>query len=442
MKVQCGKHSPSPLTRLEVVSRTIPNHIVVVGQGYVGLPVSMAAVKGGNRVTGIDLDNRKIALLLSGVSPVDDVPSHEIKSGLERGVFAPSTNYADAANFDFAVITVPTPLKGGEPDLTFIESAGESIARYLRKGATVVLESTTYPGTTEELLRPILEKGSGLVAGKDFFLGYSPERIDPGNPTWNLLNTPKVVSGIDSESQERVRTFYESLGIPTVVVSGTREAEMTKLLENTFRHVNIALVNELAKFSKQLGVNIWEAIEAASTKPFGFMKFTPGPGVGGHCLPIDPTYLSWAIKDKSGFDFSFVSLANKVNSSMPEFVAKRAAQILDEVNGGNAGLAGAKTLIVGLAYKAGTGDIRESPSLGLANILSAHGAQVEGVDSLVPDELWPPNVVRADPESNPLYDLAIVITNHSNGKDDWGLSRSAIILDTRNSLDWPDVIKL
>ena len=417
----------------------LPQHVVVVGQGYVGLPLGMAALNVGNRVTGIDLDERKIALLTSGVSPVGDVPSATVRTALDTGSYLASNDYHDAIDFDFAIITVPTPLKEGEPDLSFIESACKSIALYLRPGATVILESTTYPGTTEELVLPLLEEGSGLRAGKDFFLGYSPERIDPGNPSWNLINTPKVVSGIDNESQARVGSFYESLGITTVLVSGTREAEMTKLLENTFRHVNIALVNELAKFSKQLNVNIWEAIEAASTKPFGFMKFTPGPGVGGHCLPIDPTYLSWAIKDKAGSDFRFVSLANNVNSSMPKFVAKRAVEVLDKVN---KELATARILIVGLAYKPDTGDIRESPSLALAEILSAQGAEVAAVDSHVPIELWPADIERAGPQDLSSRDLAILMTNHSNTEDQWGLARSELILDTRNCLDGPNVEQL
>ena len=416
-----------------------PQHVAVVGQGYVGLPLSMAALNAGNRVTGIDLDERKIRLLSSGVSPVVDVPSAIVKTALHKGSYLASKDYSFAKGFDFAVITVPTPLKQGEPDLSFIESAGKSLALYLGPGATVILESTTYPGTTEELLLPLLEDGSGLVAGRDFFLGYSPERIDPGNPNWNLINTPKIVSGIDDESQARVKSFYESLGITTVSVSGTREAEMTKLLENTFRHVNIALVNELAKFSKQLRVNIWEAIEAASTKPFGFMKFTPGPGVGGHCLPIDPTYLSWAIKDKSGSDFSFVSLANSVNSSMPAFVAKRAAEVLNKEK---KELFGAKTLIVGLAYKPDIGDTRESPSLELADILSAQGAEVVAVDNHVPNELWPTGIERADPNDGSTYDLAIMITNHSNADEHWGLAQSRLILDTRNCLEGPNVEQL
>lgn len=418
---------------------SLAQHVVVVGQGYVGLPLSFAALLSGNRVTGIDLDPRKILVLASGVSPVQEVPSAAVKSALRAKTYLPTSDYTLAKDFDFAIITVPTPLREGEPDLSFIESAGKSIAQHLRSGATVILESTTYPGTTEELLVPLLEKGSDLTAGKDFFVGYSPERIDPGNPTWNLINTPKIVSGINSESLTRVRGFYESLGITAVAVSGTREAEMTKLLENTFRHVNIALVNELAKFSRHLGVNVWEAIEAADTKPFGFMKFTPGPGVGGHCLPIDPTYLSWAIKDKSGSDFSFVSLANSVNHSMPAFVLKRGKELLGVRN---KKLAGTKVLILGLAYKPDIGDTRESPALALADLLTSEGADLFAVDSNVPDELWPEGISRADPQDETLFDLAILITNHSNEGEKWALARSETILDTRNCLQGRNVEQL
>ena len=415
------------------------HHVVVVGQGYVGLPLSVAALASGNRVTGIDLDPRKITLLASGISPVEDVSSQTVKSAIEAQNYLPTSDYAQAEGFDVAIITVPTPLSVGEPDLSFIESAGASLANHLHSGATVILESTTYPGTTEELLVPLLEKGSGLKAGQDFFVGYSPERIDPGNATWNLINTPKIVSGINPDSLVRVQEFYESLGITTVPVSGTREAEMTKLLENTFRHINIALVNELAKFSRHLGVNVWEAIEAADTKPFGFMKFTPGPGVGGHCLPIDPTYLSWAIKDKSGSDFSFVSLANSVNHSMPAFVVQRAKEVLKEQN---KQLSGARTLIIGLAYKPDTGDTRESPSLALADLLTSEDANVYAVDSHVPDGLWPADISRANPADETRFDLAILVTHHSNDGELWALPQSDTILDTRNCLQGPNVVQL
>jgi len=408
-----------------------PNHVVIVGQGYVGLPVAMASVRAGYKVTGIDFDAEKVGFLAKGQSPVEDVSNGEIISSLAQGLYHPTDDYSESLGFSVAVITVPTPLRKGAPDLSFIEAAASALSPWVAEGSTVILESTTYPGTTDELLVPILEKGSGLVAGTDFFVGYSPERIDPGNSEWNLINTPKVVSGINSQSLEKVRSFYESLGIVTVPVSGTREAEMTKLLENTFRHVNIALVNELAMFSDQLGVNIWEAIDAASTKPFGFMKFTPGPGVGGHCLPIDPSYLSWAIKDKAGADFKFVSLANDVNDSMPHFVVARACGILEK---SGTPVADASILIIGLAYKPDTGDTRESPAAAVSQLLAARGANLSAIDNHVPSHSWPGHIARANDAEPGNFDLAILITNHSGGNHEWALSSSQIVLDTRNCL--------
>ena len=414
-------------------------HVVVVGQGYVGLPVSFAAVEAGYRVSGIDTDEDRVRLVKSGQSPVEDLDSARLEAALRAGKYEISSSYSLAEGFDFAIITVPTPLRDGSPDLSFIRCAAESIAPYLTRASTVILESTTYPGTTEELLVPILENLSGMKAGNDFAVGYSPERIDPGNQEWNLLNTPKVVSGISEGSLETVKHFYESLGVRTVPVSGTREAEMVKLLENTFRHVNIALVNELAKFSRLLDVNIWEAIEAASSKPFGFMKFTPGPGVGGHCLPIDPTYLSWAIKAKSGSDFSFVSLANQVNESMPVFVADRAEEILSEVN---QPISGAAVLIIGLAYKSNTADTRESPAIAVARLLLERGANVRAVDNRVPDSSWPSGILRAREEDHQSYNLGVLITPHSGDDQHWAFARSEQVLDTRNYVEGNNVVQL
>src|SRR6201999_1726858 len=251
-------------------------------------------------------------------------------AALEGGRYTPSDEAKACAGFDVAIITVPTPLRDRAPDLSYIEASAATLARYLRPGATVVLESTTYPGTTEELVGPILSEGSGLSVGNDFHLGYSPERIDPGNPTWTLANTPKVVSGVDAASLEAVQSFYDTIVERTVPISGTREAELTKLLENTFRHVNIALVNELAMFARDLGIDVWESIDAAATKPFGYMRFTPGPGVGGHCLPIDPSYLSWRVEQSLGRAFRFVELANDVNSHMPDYVVRRGHFLLNE----------------------------------------------------------------------------------------------------------------
>ena len=408
--------------------------LAVIGQGYVGLPVSMRAVEVGYSVVGVDLDVNRVLALKAGTSFVEDISDAVLAQSLESGSYLPTDDYKDTAGFDFAVITVPTPLKDTLPDLTFIEKSAQSISEHLTPGATVVLESTTYPGTTEELLVPILEQGSGLKAGKDFFVGYSPERIDPGNPFWNFTNTPKVVSGINPESLEKVRTFYNSLVEKTVPVGTPKEAEMTKLLENTFRHVNIALVNELAIFAHALGVNVWEAIDAASTKPFGFMKFTPGPGVGGHCLPVDPSYLSWQVKKKLGSNFRFVELANDVNEHMPDYVVQRAIRLLNEQS---IALNDSEILIVGLAYKRDSGDIRESPALRIAELLGEFGAKVSGYDPHVESYRWPGDVERVEFTAEILdtKSLVILITDHS--EVDWDLlTKSTIpVLDTRNKLN-------
>ncbi len=263
--------------------------LVVVGQGYVGLPLAMRAVDVGWRVVGVDVDASRVAQLAAARSYVEDIPDRQLAAALESGRYEPTSDYARAAGFDVAVVTVPTPLREGAPDLSYIVGAAHSLAPLVRPGVTVILESTTYPGTTEELFAPLLTEGSGLHPGIDFHLGYSPERIDPGNRVWNLVNTPKVISGVHEDSLAAVSAFYDTVVERTVPVGSTRTAELTKLLENTFRHVNIALVNELAMFAHELGVDVWEAIDAASTKPFGYLRFTPGPGVGGHCLPIDPS---------------------------------------------------------------------------------------------------------------------------------------------------------
>lgn len=408
--------------------------VAVLGQGYVGLPIAMACCATGFKVLGLDVDERKVKLLAQGMSHVDDVSSDVLGGHLASGTYRISSDYEDAEGFDVAVITVPTPLDGGRPDMRFIAQAAEKIGTMIKPGSLVILESTTYPGTTEEFLVPLLESRSGLHAGKDFYVGYSPERIDPGNKKWTLINTPKVVSGIDEASLQHVKDFYSALGISVVPVRGTREAELTKLLENTFRHVNIALVNELAVFAEHLGVNIWEAIAAATTKPFGYMPFLPGPGVGGHCLPIDPSYLSWAIEQKSGKSFRFVELANSVNQSMPHYVSGKIARMLEVST-----LTNKKILIVGLAYKANTGDVRESPALEISSLLTSSGAEVAAIDSFVVDALWPPTIKRVVSTDDYVADAAVIVTDHDD-TDKAGLNKLGIpILDTRNCMTGPNV---
>lgn len=415
--------------------------LVVVGQGYVGLPVSARAVEQGYRVIGLDTDVARVERLRAGQSYVDDVTDAQLHEALASGDFVPTTDYGDAKDFDFAVITVPTPLKDSLPDLTFIERSGASLASYLTKGATVILESTTYPGTTEELLVPILERGSGLKAGQDFHVGYSPERIDPGNKTWGFVETPKVVSGVDAASLDKVRSFYDTLVDTTVPVSSPKEAELTKLLENTFRHVNIALVNELAIFAHQLGVNVWESIEAANTKPFGFMKFTPGPGVGGHCLPVDPSYLSWQVRRQLGQNFRFVELANDINDHMPQYVVQRLMAMLNRtgkaVNGSTIGL-------VGLAYKKNSGDIRESPAVKVLDLLIELGADVVAFDTHVDSARWPEGVSRRalDEAGVQGLDAAVLVTDHDDFDFDVLTSAGVPVLDTRARLTGENVERL
>lgn len=415
--------------------------LVVIGQGYVGLPVAMRAVEVGYRVIGVDLDAPRIQSLRDGISYVDDISQETLRNALNSGRYLPTTDYADTVGFDIAVITVPTPLRESLPDLTFIEQSSASIGAHLTRGGTVILESTTYPGTTEELLVPILEGASGLSAGVDFHAGYSPERIDPGNATWGFVETPKVVSGIDARSLEVVQAFYDTLIDRTVAVSSPKEAELTKLLENTFRHVNIALVNELAVFAHQLGVDVWEAIDAAATKPFGYMKFTPGPGVGGHCLPVDPSYLSWQVRRKLGQNFRFVELANDVNDNMPQYVVQRGMEIL---NDRSRSLRGAAVLIVGIAYKKNTGDARESPALRIVELLQGYGAAVSGVDSHVDDARWPAGVLRVELTDDAVRSSDLVIVTTAHDDIDLGLLDQAAtpVLDCVNRARGPLTVTL
>ena len=404
--------------------------LVVIGQGYVGLPVSMRAVDVGHDVVGLDLSDARVSDLQNGVSYVEDISDAEVRSALDSGRFIASKDYADAADFDVAVITVPTPLRDSLPDMRFIESAGASLAEHVRPGSTVILESTTYPGTTDELLVPILEQGSGLTAGEDFYVGYSPERIDPGRKDWTFKTTPKVISGMNEASLAKVREFYDTIIDTPVPAKGTREAELTKLMENTFRHVNIALINELAVFAHQLNVDIWDAIQAANSKPFGFMKFTPGPGVGGHCLPVDPSYLSWAVRKDLGQTFRFVELANDVNEHQPVYVVERAMKLLNE---DRKALNGAKVALVGLAYKRDSSDLRESPSEAIVKLLHEYGADLSALDSWVHDRSWPQHVRRLNSVAELKdHDLVVVLTDHSDVDYQQIADLGVRVFDTRN----------
>ena len=386
--------------------------VVVVGLGYVGLPLAMRAAEVGHHVVGYDTNRQRTELLASGQSYVEDVPAEQLAKALEAGTFRPTSDARGCAGFDVAVIATPTPLRDGLPDLSYLEAAARTLARYVRPGATIIVESTSYPGTTQERVLPLLEEESGLIAGLDFHLGYSPERIDPGNTTWTLTTTPKIVSGIDESSLKAVREFYDKLVQQTVVVTSPREAELAKLVENTFRHVNIALVNELAMFAHDLRIDVWEAISAASTKPFGFMPFTPGPGVGGHCLPIDPSYLSWRVERALGKSFRFVELAGDINSHMPDYVVHR---LMLGLNERGRAVNGARILLLGLAYKKNTGDARESPAIRVAQLLAAMGAEVRAVDPHVVEPTPADGTVtRVDavPEELSAADAVVLLTDH------------------------------
>jgi len=407
--------------------------VVVVGQGYVGLPVAMRAAEVGFPVVGYDVAPGRVEALAAGRSYVEDVTDDQLTVARTRG-YLPTHDPADLRDFDVAVITVQTPLRENIPDLSFIEAAARDLSPWLRPGALVVLESTTYPGTTEELLRPILEEGGLRVADGDFFLGYSPERIDPGNAEWTFVNTAKVVSGVDAESRSVVEAFYGALVDKIVPVASTGEAELVKLLENTFRHVNIALVNELAMFARDLDVDIWSAIDAAATKPYGFMRFTPGPGVGGHCLPVDPAYLAWRVERRIGQRFRFVELANDVNRGMPEYVVARIASMLNEQQ---RAVNGARILLLGLAYKAGTSDWRGAPAMIVADRLRELGANVRAHDPLVPVDvpLGPPITrVACSVEELEAADLVVLCVDHAELPYDEIVDHARLVLDTRGRL--------
>lgn len=419
----------------------IEETVVVVGQGYVGLPVAVRAAEVGYRVIGFELNEARVEALKAGISHVEDIPNAKLRPLLDNGSYRPTAELAEIADFDIAVISVPTPMSEGTPDLSYIESACAAIGPFITPGCTVILESTTYPGTTDELCAGILDAASGLTAGVDYSLGYSPERIDPGNPRYRLENTPKVVSGINPSSLEHIDAFFSRLVEQTVRVSGTREAELTKLLENTFRHVNIALVNELAMFAHDLGIDIWEAIDAASTKPFGYMRFTPGPGVGGHCLPIDPTYLSWQIERRLGQTFRFVELANDVNSHMPNYVVQRVQRLLNDLE---KPVKGSTILVFGLAYKANTGDARETPSEPICRLLVELGANVMVVDPHVRDEQFPVGCTRAlaTAEEIGASDLLLYLVDHDDFDTEALGASTTPVLDCRHSLTGPAVHQL
>jgi UDP-N-acetyl-D-glucosamine dehydrogenase len=404
----------------------------VIGLGYVGLPLAVEFAKAGFTTVGFDVNEDKVRRISGGDPCGVDVSRSEVEALIAGGRLTATTDFTRLAGLDSVNICVPTPLrKTKDPDMSYIVAAVEEIARHLHAGQLVVLESTTYPGTVEEVVRPMLEK-SGLRGGEDFFLAFSPERIDPGNQDWTTANIPKVVGGIDTTSTAVAQALYEQVVSTVVPVSSTRVAEMVKLLENTFRAVNIGLVNELALMSHELGVDVWEVIDAASTKPFGFMPFYPGPGLGGHCIPIDPYYLSWKAR-QNGFDSRFIELAGHVNSSMPRFVVERVVEVLSL---DRKLLRDARVHLFGVAYKPGVGDVRESPALDIARLLQRGGANVSYSDPHVPMvegevEL---EAVPCETALEEGFDCAVITTSHAEFDYEAIARLAPRIVDTRNAL--------
>ncbi|MGV8083179.1 MAG: nucleotide sugar dehydrogenase [Coriobacteriia bacterium] len=405
----------------------------VVGLGYVGLPLAVEMARAGHRVIGLDIVEAKAAAVNAGESYIADVPSEELADVVSRGLFSATSDFAHATLCDAIAICVPTPLNEmKEPDTSFMESAARQLAPYLRRGMLVTLESTTYPGTTEEIVQPIIESG-GLKVGSDLFLAFSPERVDPGNPVYKTKNTPKVVGGVTSGCTDAAVAFYGSFLDTIVPVSSTRAAEMTKLLENIFRCVNIALMNELLQVCDRMGISIWEVVDAAKTKPFGFMPFYPGPGLGGHCIPIDPFYLSWKARE---FDMhaEFIELAGKTNEHMPYYVVRR---LMDALNSCRKAVSGSRIMMLGVAYKANIDDVRESPALKIAELLLGKGADLVYHDPFVPrfavnHQAVP--YVELTAETVEGADAIVIVTSHGGVDYDLVAAKAQLVLDTRNAL--------
>ena len=401
----------------------------VVGLGYVGLPLAVEASIQGLSVIGYDINSERVEMINNGISPIEDISDDELSNALEE--FFSTLDGKLLSKCQNIVISVPTPLTDYQPDLSYVISAAKTVGNNLVKNQVVILESTTYPGTTIEVLIPNLESTSKLKAGEDFFVGYSPERIDPGNKVWKFKNTPKVISGINDISTDKIQSFYESIIETTVLVKGTKEAEMVKLLENTYRHVNIALINELAMLCKMLDIDIWEVVNAAKTKPFGFESFKPGPGVGGHCIPVDPEYLSFKTR-QIGKPVRFVELAQEINNSMPAYVVGQISEILNK-NGKL--LNNSKILLMGVAYKKDISDMRESPAIDVTELLLEKKVDVSYFDPFVKEFSVFGKEINKEDEINSFdnYDMLLVLTPHSNFSDIDFSKLKTIIFDTTGS---------
>jgi len=419
-------------------------HLGVLGLGYVGLPLAVSYAKAGFRVLGFELSEEKAAAVNRGESYIIDVPSRDLAELVKDGRLAATTDFTRLAEVDSVNICVPTPLgKTRDPDISYIQAAVASIAPALHEGMLVILESTTYPGTTEEVILPVLAD-QGLEVGKDFFLAFSPERVDPGNPKFHTVNIPKVVGGVTPACTELATALYSQVMDTVVPVSSVRVAETVKLLENTFRSVNIGLVNEIALMCDAMGIDVWEVIEGAATKPFGFMAFYPGPGLGGHCIPIDPFYLSWKAK-QAGMEARFIELAGQVNSAMPKHVVRLVADALNERE---RSVKGSRVLVVGLAYKPGIDDLRESPALDIVGMLDERGAKVSWYD---PHAKGTPLGVAGDrhtewtKEALAGYDAAVIVTPHPDVDHGLLVDAGPVVIDTRNALKGhksPNIVRL
>ncbi|HEX6250744.1 MAG TPA: nucleotide sugar dehydrogenase [Gemmatimonadaceae bacterium] len=405
--------------------------IGVVGLGYVGLPLAVEFARAGYHVIGYDVSDRVTREVSAGRSHIIDVPSEVVAAMVQAGRLTATSDEARLAEMDAILIAVPTPLsKTRDPDMSYVTAAAEAVARSVHPGMLVVLESTTYPGTTREVILPQIESG-GLVVGEDVFLAFSPERVDPGNPVWQTKNTPKVVGGITAACTEVAASLYSAALDTVVPVSTTETAELVKLLENTFRSVNIAMVNEMAIVCDKLGVNVWEVVEAAATKPFGFMKFTPGPGIGGHCIPLDPHYLAWKMRTLN-YKTRFIDLASEINSEMPALVAEKVARGL---NDDRKSVNGSRILVLGVAYKKDIDDVRESPALDIIRLLEDSGAEIAYHDPYVPrfrDDGHEHESVALTDEEIDRADAVVIVTDHSSVDYQRVVERARVIVDTRN----------
>ena len=426
----------SLINSAEKISRKIEDrsaHLGVIGLGYVGLPLAVEFAKAGFKVVGIDIDEKRVRQLRQGKSYIQDVPADDVRALTRSGHLAATSDFSVLRRVDVVNVCVPTPLsKQRDPDVSYIVAASKQVARYLHPGMLVILESTTYPGTTHELILPLLNE-TGMQVGKDFFLAFSPERVDPGNPRFNTRNIPKIVGGVTPTCTDIAVRLYRQRLERVVPVSSPRVAEMVKLLENTFRSVNIGLVNELALMCSRLGIDVWEVIEAAATKPFGFMPFYPGPGLGGHCIPIDPFYLSWKAR-ASGFEARFIELAGYVNGQMPDHVVDLVAESL---NRRGLAIQGSKVLVLGVAYKADIDDTRESPSLDIMEMLRERGARIDYSDPYVPTLEFAGQRLKSIPlvpAQLRRFDCVVITTAHKAFSYDTVLRHSKAIVDTRNAL--------